>query len=137
MLPTLFVTPSPSFQPGKSYLKLSDCFHAFSRYHIHSLLKQAQIPRMHSQTQYSKIIRLGDLHYCEGFIELQIRYSKDLSSTMIFFSHDEETYWRGWNDNFNVFEIKEFVQSWQDYYATLNDLLSMLQNSGFIMKSED
>lgn len=92
---------------------------------------------MHSQTQYSKIIRLGDLHYCEGFIELQIRYKKDLSSTMIFFSHDEETSWRGWNDNFNVFKIREFVQSWQDYYATLNDLLSMLHNSGFIMKSED
>lgn len=137
MLPVSFVMPSSNSLTPEENIKTRKLFHSFSRYDIFSLLNEAHIPRKHSQTKYSKIIRLGDLHYCEGYIEMFLEYNTNSCSTRIYFCYDEERCWSGWCPDINASEIKEFVQSWQNYYATLKDLLAMLRNSGFIVASDD
>jgi hypothetical protein len=117
------------------------------RYELHSIIKNATLyTNKESENVYVKIVKIKDLSYCFGFIDLSVSYDERDKSVQVFFSYDGPTFYRG-RIKFETEELAlQFLHSFIndspvfevgyiefDDLATLNQCLS---ESGFLMEQE-
>ena len=129
------------------FSKISNEANRVDRYALHTIIKNATLyTSKEKENVYVKMVKVNNLRYCFGYIDLHVNYYERDKSVQAFFTYDGHTFYRGslkfeteilalqFLDSF-IKDSPVFEFGYQEF-DSVESLNQCLSESGFSMQSE-